>query len=85
MGTSSWYTSSSISSESKKGIFLGYVPHTDRLIIWYDVESERVKIATHCKFDEGFNDLLSSELPPGFQQILRMNDDNPIPIDENEI
>ena len=31
-----------------KGIFLGYVPHTDRLILWYDCETERVKIALHC-------------------------------------
>jgi hypothetical protein len=41
--------------KARKGIFLGYVPHTTRNIIWYDVESERMKIASHCVFDEGFN------------------------------
>ena len=70
---------------ARKGIFLGYVPHTDRLIQWYDVELERVKIATHCKFDEGYNNSPSSELPPGFQQIQRMNNDIPLPIDDKEI
>jgi hypothetical protein len=30
-----------------KRIFLGYVPHTTRNILWYEVETERVKIATH--------------------------------------
>ena len=28
----------------RKYIFLGYVPHTDRLVLYYDCYSERVKI-----------------------------------------
>jgi hypothetical protein len=43
--------------KARKGIFLGYVPHTTCNIIWYDVESERMKIASHCVFDESFNDV----------------------------
>ena len=31
----------------RKGIFLGYVPHTDSLILYYDCESEWVKITFH--------------------------------------
>ena len=70
---------------ARKGIFLGYVPHTDRLIVWYDVETHRVKIATHCKFDEGMNDLPSEQLPLGFQQLTRVNDDDRVPCDDKEI
>ena len=70
---------------ARKGIFCGYVPHTDRLFLWWDVETERLKVATHCKFDEGYNDLPTEELPPGFQQILRMNKDTRVPADEQEL
>ena len=52
------------------------MPHTDRLIVWYDVETHRVKIDTHCKFDEGMNDLPSEQLPLGVQQLTRVNDDD---------
>ena len=27
-----------------QGIFLGYVPHTDKLFVWYDKNSERIKL-----------------------------------------
>ena len=40
-----------------KNILLGYVPHTDQLTSYYDCESEHVKITSHCRFDEGFNDI----------------------------
>ena len=69
----------------RKGIFLGYVPHTDRLILYYDCESERVKITSHCNFDEGFNDLLTELVPLGFQQLIWANRDESLPPDENDI
>ena len=47
----------------RQGIFLGYLPHTDCLILYYDEGSCQVKIATHAKFDEGFNDLPVDNLP----------------------
>ena len=50
--------------------FLEYVPHTDQLIIYYGCKIERVKMATHCKFDEGFNFVLIESVPIGFQQIF---------------
>ena len=56
---------------------------TSRVIIWYDEASERVKFATHAKFDEGFNDLPADNLPPNCQQILRRNG-SPVPIDAKE-
>ena len=42
---------------SRKGIFLGFLPNTTKNIIWYDCESTRIKIAKHARFDEGMNDL----------------------------
>ena len=60
------------------------MPHTSRLILWYDEGSSRVKIATHAKFDEGFNDLPANTLPPNCQQILRHNGTK-LPADKNEI
>ena len=69
----------------RKGIFLGYVPHTDRLIMYYDCESERVKITSYCKFDEGFNDLPIESVPLGFQQLVRANRDEPISSDDVDI
>lgn len=68
-----------------KGIFLGYVPHIDHLILYYDCDSERVKITSHCEFDEGFNDLPTESVPLGFQQLIRVNCNESIPADEIDI
>ena len=70
-------------NEAQKGIFVGYAPILSRLIIWFDESSERVKFATHAKFDKGFNDLSADNLPPNCQQILRRNG-SPVPIDKKE-
>ena len=59
--------------KARKGIFLGYVPHTTRNIIWYDVESQRCKIAVHCVFDEGFNDVPAESLCLNAQHLLRIS------------
>ena len=53
--------------------------------MYYDCESERVKITSHCKFDEGFNDLPIESVPLGFQQLVRANRDEPIPADDVDI
>ena len=53
--------------------FLGYVPHTDHLIMYYNCDTERVKITSHCTFDEGFNDLRTKSVPLSFQQLIRAN------------
>ena len=43
-------------------------------ILWFDVETERVKIAKHAKFDEGMNDLDINSIPPNVQQLQRSDD-----------
>ena len=55
------------------------------MILWYDCETERVKIALHCKFDEGFNDLPIESVPIGFQQLIRINQNQRLPEDPTEI
>ena len=59
---------------SKKGIFLGYMPHTTRNMMWHDPETNRIKIATHARFDEGMNDLDINSIPPNVQQLQRSDD-----------
>ena len=68
-----------------KSIFLGYVPHTDQLILYYDCESEWVKITSHCKFDEGFNGLPTESVSLGFQQLIRKNWYETFTPDQSEI
>ena len=77
--------SSKYKTNSRKGTFLGYTPHTTRNIIWYDGETDRIKIASHARFDEGMNDLPISEIPPNVQQLQRSNDGNPIAQDKEDI
>jgi len=36
---------------SRKGIFLGFIPNTDKNIIWYDTKTHVVKIAKLVRFD----------------------------------
>jgi hypothetical protein len=38
-------------------------------ILWYDVDTQRVKIAKHARFDEGLNDLPFNALPPTVQHM----------------
>ena len=72
---------------SRKGIFLGYVPYTTRNILWYDPETHRVKIATHACFDKGYNDVPTTQIPPNVIHLHRTKDkgtiqpDRPIPED----
>ena len=58
--------------KARKGIFFGYVPHTTRNIIWYDVESQCCKIAFHYVFDKGFTDVPIESLCPNAQYLLRI-------------
>ena len=71
--------------KSRKGIFLGYLPHTVRNVIYYNEDSMRVKIANHCRFDEGYNDLPAESLPPNAKHILRINDGKQIEMDAREL
>ena len=44
-----------------------------------------MKIANHCKFDEGFNDLPIDALPPNVQHLLRVNNSKPIDMETREL
>ena len=62
--------------KDRKGIFLGYVSHTTRNIIWYNVESQRCKIAVYGVFDKGFNDVLIKSHYPTAQHLLCVTNGN---------
>ena len=68
-----------------KGRFLDYVLHTDCLILYCDFESEHIQITSCCKFNKGFNDLHTESVPLGFQQLIRVNQDQTISQDLNDI
>ena len=74
--------SAKFKSNSRKGIFLGYVPNTTKNILWYDPETNTTKIAKHARFDEGMNDLPPEDVPPNIQHLQRIQDGQRIPSDE---
>ena len=59
--------------DARQGIFLGHVPHTNYLILYYDKGTNQVKITTHSKFYEGFNDLPVDNFALNCQHILCLN------------
>ena len=48
--------SAKLDTHHRTGLFLGYA-NTMRNIYWYDDTTNRIKIATHFRFDEGMSDL----------------------------
>ena len=56
-----------------KGIFLGFEEGTTRNIIWYNPKTNKVNSScAHFTFNESFNDLPSSQLPPNVVQLERI-------------
>jgi hypothetical protein len=71
-------------NHAKRGIFLGFLPNTTKNILWFDPETNRMKIAFHVRFDEGMNDLDVKDVPPNVRHLQRIQDGLPIPADINE-
>ena len=61
------------------------LPYTTRNILWYDVNTSRVKIATHARFDEGMNDLTIDAIPHNVQHLQRAEEGLPIEPDVKPI
>jgi len=59
-----WQNRAKHIQDTKKGIFLGYRTNTLKNVVWCDPLTDRVKCGYHVRFDEGFNDLPLSKLPP---------------------
>ena len=68
-------------SNSRKGLFLGFLPDTTKNIFYYDQESNRIKKASHFRFDEGFNDLPLHEQPPNVINLWNTKRGDVFPID----
>ena len=66
-------------NNSRKGIFLGFLPNTTKNIIWFDPETSRVKLAKHARFDEGMNDLPFDRIPPNVQHLIRSKHGEKVP------
>jgi hypothetical protein len=66
-------------------LVLGRVVYNTKNILWYDVETKRVKITFHARFDKGMNDLSNANLPPNVQHLQRVQNDTPLPAETEEI
>ena len=66
-------------------MFLEYVPSMDCLILYYDYESEDIKIISHCKLDEAFNNFPTQFVSLGLQQSLCENHNQRLPSNSNKI
>jgi len=69
---------------SRKGIFLGFIPSTNKNIIWYDTENHVVKIAKHVQFDEGMNDLPPDLVPSNVVHLQRAQNGELLPAEIEE-
>jgi hypothetical protein len=76
---------SRLQNHSKLGIFLGFLPNTTKNILWFDPETNRVKIAFHVRFDEGMNDLPLADLPPNVQHLQRVQDGLSVPAESDDV
>ena len=61
---------------SRLGIFLGY-SRSLKVLYYYDLESSKVKTATHARFDEGMNDLVDN-VPPNVQLLRQFNNNGTV-------
>lgn len=68
---------------SRRGIFLGFIPNTTKYILWYDPETSRV--AKHARFDEGMNDLPPDGVPPNVVHLQRTQNGDGIPAEDEEV
>ena len=50
---------------------MGYTGQTQHNFIWFDVSTEKIKIASHSQFDEGFNDLSIESIPPNVEHLTQ--------------
>ena len=53
-------------------------------ILWYDLETARVKIAKHARFDEGMNDLPTDQIPPNVVHLQRTQNGEEMPAEKEE-
>jgi 3-hydroxymyristoyl/3-hydroxydecanoyl-(acyl carrier protein) dehydratase len=70
--------SAKFTTNLRKGIFLGFLPNTTKLIMYYNVNTKRVKKALHVRFDEGMDDLPSDSIPPNVVHLQQTQDGDPI-------
>jgi hypothetical protein len=70
---------------ARKGIFLGFLQHALKNILWFDLETKRVKIAFHARFDEGMNNLPAPLIPPNVYHLQRVQRGDPLPSEPSEL
>jgi hypothetical protein len=59
--------SAKLALHAKRGIFLGYPPDATKNIIWFDLETCKVKLAVHVCFNKGTSDV--NPAPPNVEHL----------------
>jgi len=72
-----WQNRAKHIQDAEKGIFLGCRTNMLKNVVWYDPLADRVKCGYHVRFDEGFNDLPLSKLPPNVVLMDRLEERTP--------
>ena len=62
-----------------KGISLGYYLYNNRNVLYCDIDTHIIKLASHVWFDEGINYLPISDNPLNFQHLNRVYNLKPLP------
>ena len=60
---------SKFKNHASKWIFLGYDPNTTQNVIYCDVDTHRIKLASHVRFDEGMNKFPMVDATLNFQHL----------------
>ena len=71
-------------NNSQKGISLGFVPHTTQNCLGYNCNTGKIGKASHVRFDEGMNDLLSNLIPPKQHDLEHVEKCIKFPVEANE-
>ena len=70
---------SKLRNHVSKEIFLGYNPHTTRNVIYYDVDTHKIKLDYRVIFDEGMNNFTMADTPLNAQRLRIVDIGNPPP------
>ena len=74
MGLTSGKRPAKLVPNSQKGIFLCYVLYTTHNILWYNPDTNWVKIATYAWLDEGYNHFPTAAIPPNVVHLHHTED-----------
>jgi hypothetical protein len=58
---------------------------TTKNILWCDLDTGKVKITKHARFDEGVNDCPFEDIPPNVQHLQRVQEGEKFPPEDEDV